>query len=240
MSEYKSKIALFAAIAVVAAVGLAAVISVFPTGGNTGTTSSPQTLGSSTFQATTTNEVGVTTQTDFFNLQGPIPLVTLGPQNSSFALTYSARSLKAANLTFSLSESYMNVYTNGTQWVSYSRPCASSSSTSTSSQPTGSMSNVTVITITETAVPIPCGLPPNSGWGPTNGTVVDRYVKLTSSEISVAVQPSTISANQTVNLRATVSLHLKPGVYELDVFFGVESSSPFEYESSWFPVIVNP
>jgi hypothetical protein len=57
----------------------------------------------------------------------------------------------------------------------------------------------------------------------------------------VSVLPTTIPANETENLSVTISLNLKPGVYFIGIFFGVQSSGPVPFEFSSlnpFPVIV--
>jgi hypothetical protein len=229
MSEYKKEIGVAGAIAVIVALGIGLfAFAAFPNGQTTATSPGSQ---------TTTSMVGPT-QVNNLNLQGPVSLVTLNPQNTTFTLTYVATTLSSpVNLSFNLSESYVNIYTNGTEWISLSRPCTSATMGSQSSV---SESATVVTTTVATASEIPCGEPPGSGFAPVNGTVVDRYAKLGQDEISVSISPSSIPAGQTENLQITIALHLKPGVYVLGVFFGVESSGPFEYASLQpFPVVVN-
>lgn len=215
-------------IAVALLVGLIAV-DVFPSGnkGIETTTTLTQSLSSQTSQGVTLH----TTLRYDFSLSGPIPLLTL-TQNETFLLTENATTLSSpASLAFNLSQSYVDVYTNGTQWVSFSQPCRSSSTSSS-----GGIHNSASVS---TMISLPCGQPPNSGWAPVNGSAASRHVALTSNVVQVSLRPSTFVANQEGALQLNITLNLKPGVYIVGLSLGVNTGSNFEISAlAPFPIIV--
>jgi hypothetical protein len=175
-----------------------------------------------------------------FSLKGPVPLVTITPQNNTFTVTYNASTLSSpvTSLSFNLSQSYATVYTDGTEWVPYSQACGSSlESSSPSESVTSQTSSFSVSTIIVTGNS--CAYPATLGWAPVNGTAIVQYLKLNSSQVELSVLPTTVTANQTVNLQFTITLNLKPGVYDIELGLGVQTSSFFEFSDlNPFPVIV--
>jgi hypothetical protein len=69
----------------------------------------------------------MTTEQNDFTLKGPTPLVTVTPQNNTFTLSYNATTLSSpvSSLSFSLNQSWVMIFTNGTEWVPYSQACSS-------------------------------------------------------------------------------------------------------------------
>jgi hypothetical protein len=241
MSEYKKRIAMFAVIAVLAAAGLAAAISaISPQGGITSTQiTSPR----GTTTSTQLTSVELPPQQNDFSLKGPVPLVTVSPRNNTFTLTYSATTLgfPVTDISFNLSESYVAIYTNETEWARYSQVCSSSSSseesTLSSEGSMGQASVTSVSVVTETGEP--CDSSPAPGWVPVNGSAVQQYAKLNPNEVEMSVQPTTIAANETVSLQFRITLNLKPGVYAIGLALGVQTTSLFEFSRlNPFPVIV--
>ena len=223
MSKVKREIAILAVVVVFVAVGLALYVGFSSVKGPANSVT--QTGETSTLQSIEQNDFGI---------QGPIPLLTLTPQNETFVLEYNATTLSSAvALTFNQSQSYATVYTNGTGWVSFSQPCSSSEITSSSGQSV--TSGASVVTVSG----IPCGQPPNSGWTPVNGTVVTPRMTFNTNEIQVSLQPASFGADQNGSLHVTVTLNLRPGVYAIRLAFGVQMGTTFEISSpSSFPVIV--
>ncbi len=189
--------------------------------------------------------VNTSTQQNDFTLDGPVPLVTITPQNSTFTLTYTATTLGSPviSLSFNLSQSYVTIYTNGTEWVPYSQACSSilESSSSDESVPSQASYSVSVITVSG-----PCYSQPAPGWIPVNGTAVNQYEALTgrnSSQVELSVTPTTTPVNQTVSLLFTITLNLKPGIYVIGLALGVQTTNAyggfFEYSDlNPLPVIV--
>jgi hypothetical protein len=184
------------------------------------------------------------TQQNDFTLTGPVPLVTVTPGNNTFTLAYTASTLGSpvTTLSFSLSQSYVAIYTNGTEWVSYSQACSSGlESTSPSETVTGQASGYSVSVI---AVPAsPCNSPPAPGWVPVNGSAIDSYAKLNSSQVDLSVNPAATPANHTVSLQFTITLNLRRGIYVVGLALGVQTTNAygwfFEYSDlNPFPVIV--
>ncbi len=187
-----------------------------------------------------TSAAGSSARPGDFSLKGPIPLVTITPENNTFTLTYNATTLSSpvTNLSFNLSQSYVTIYTNGTEWVAYSQACGSSSQSSSSGGSVASQSSISsgsVVTVTGNS----CDYPATLGWAPVNGTAVDRYAKLNSSQVELSVLPTAVAANQTVSLQFTITLNLKPGVYDIGLGLGVQTTTFFEFSDlNPFPVIV--
>jgi hypothetical protein len=191
---------------------------------------------SSTFQPFEPND---------FTLKGPVPVLTVTPQNNTFTLSYNATTLSipVTTLSFSLNQSWVGIYTNGTEWVPYSQACSSilESSSSDESVPSQASYSVSFITVSG-----PCYNPPAPGWIPVNGTAIDAYEQLTelnSSQVQLSVAPTMAPANQTVSLQFTITLNLKPGIYVIDLALGVQTTNAnggfFEYSDlNPFPVIV--
>jgi len=185
------------------------------------------------------------TQQNDFTLKGPVPLVTISPLNNTFTLTYNATTLSSpvTDLSFNLSQSYITIYINGTQWVPYSQACSSSLESSSSGENVTSQASgysVSVITVSG-----PCYNPPAPGWIPVNGTAVDQRATLNSSQVELSVTPTTTPANQTVTLQFTITLNLNPGVYVIGLALGVQTTNAyggfFEYSDlNPFPVIAKP
>ena len=198
---------------------------------------SPQSSGTG---ARSTSEANSSAPPGDFSLKGPVPLVTITPENNAFTLTYTATTLSSpvTDLSFNLSQSYVTVYTNGTEWVAYSQACGSSlqsSSSGGSVASQSSISSVSVITVTGNS----CDYPATLRWAPVNGTAVDRYAKLNSSQVELSVLPTAVAANQTVSLQFTITLNLKPGVYDIGLGLGVQTTTFFEFSDlNPFPVIV--
>jgi hypothetical protein len=212
------------------------------TGGSaTQTTSITQTVSaapsSSVFQTTTSHLAVASTTMNFFNIEPQFHLLTITPQNHTFTFTYNVTTwYSAVTLTFDQSKSYAQVYTNGTVWESTSRPCSSNTIASTSVANSTSRTSVTI------TVDLRCGQPPNTGWNPVNGTLVNPQMEFTSSEIQVSLQPDSFAASYAGTLRVTVNLNLKPGVYYLILVLGVQTK-PSAAISSWaqvpaIPIIV--
>jgi hypothetical protein len=184
-------------------------------------------------------------QPNDFTLKGPVPLVTVTPQNNTFTLSYNATTLSSpvTALSFSLNLSWVGIYTNGTEWVPYSQACSSilgSSSSSDESVPSQASYSVSFFTVSG-----PCYNPPAPGWIPINGTAIDAYEQLTelnSSQVRLSVTPTAAPANQTVSLQFTITLNAKPGIYVIGLALGVQSTNAhggfFEYSDlNPFPVI---
>jgi hypothetical protein len=77
------------------------------------------------------------------------------------------------------------------------------------------------------------------GWAPVNGSAVESYQEPNSNQIQLSVVPTAIAANQTVSLRFTITLNLRPGVYDIGLGLGVHTSHFFEYSDlNPFPVVV--
>ncbi len=182
-------------------------------------------------------------QPNDFTLKGPVPLLTITPQNNTFTTSYNATTLSSpvTSLSFSLNQSWVMIFTNGTEWVPYSQACStqSSSEESVPSQTTGYSVSVTTVSGA-------CYNPPAPGWIPVNGTTVKEYgqvTELNSSQVELSVVPTTAPANQTVSLLFTITLNLQPGVYVIELALGVQISNAnggyFEYAGlPPFPVIV--
>jgi hypothetical protein len=171
-----------------------------------------------------------------FSLEGPVPLVTVTPQNDTFTLTYNATTLTSpvTDVSFNLSQSYITVYTDGTEWVPYSQACASSSEPSSSSESVTGQTLVSTSTVTGNS----CAYPATLGWAPVNGSAVVQYLKPNSSQVELSVQPTTLAANQVVSLQFTITLNLKPGIYDIGLGLGVQTGSFFELSNlNPFPVI---
>jgi hypothetical protein len=175
-----------------------------------------------------------------FSLEGPVPLVTITPENHTFTLTYNATTLSnpVTNLSFSLNQSYVTTYSSGTEWVPYAQACGSSSKSSPSSETATSQSSgssVSVVTVSANS----CGYPATLGWAPVNGVAFDQYAKLNSSQVELSVLPTAVAADKTVSLQFTITLNLKPGVYDIGLGLGVQTTSFFEFtDLNPFPVIV--
>jgi len=183
-------------------------------------------IGSPASQTATTFLAVAQTTRNLFNTEGRVHLFTVTPRNNTFTLTYNATTwYSPVTLTFNQSKSYAQVYTNGTQWVSTSQPCKSNPATSSTLPNNTSRASVTT-TITVT-VDLRCGQPPNTGWNPVNGTLVDPRKGFTPNEIQVSLKPTTFAANYVGSLQVTVTLNLKPGVYEIALVLGVQTGSSF-------------
>jgi hypothetical protein len=187
-----------------------------------------------------------TTGQNDFNLKGPVPLLTVTPQNDTFTLAYNATTLSSTvnSLSFSLNQSWVMIFTNGTEWVPYSRACSSIlESSSEESLPSQASYSVSFTTVSG-----PCYNPPAPGWIPVNGTTVKDYgqvTELNSSQVELSVAPNTAPPNQTVSLLFTITLNLKPGIYVIELALGVQTTNAyggfFEYADLYpFPVIVKP
>ena len=187
-----------------------------------------------------------TTEQNDFNLKGPVPLLTVTPQNDTFTLAYDATTLSSTvtSLSFSLNQSWVMIFTNGTEWVPYSRACSSIlESSSEESLPSQASYSVSFTTVSG-----PCYNPPAPGWIPVNGTTVKDYgqvTELNSSQVELSVAPNTAPPNQTVSLLFTITLNLKPGIYVIELALGVQTTNAyggfFEYADLYpFPVIVKP
>ena len=187
-----------------------------------------------------------TTEQNDFNLKGPVPLLTVTPQNDTFTLAYDATTLSSTvtSLSFSLNQSWVMIFTNGTEWVPYSRACSSIlESSSEESLPSQASYSVSFTTVSG-----PCYNPPAPGWIPVNGTTVKAYgqvTELNSSQVELSVAPNTAPPNQTVSLLFTITLNLKPGIYVIELALGVQTTNAyggfFEYADLYpFPVIVKP
>jgi len=187
-----------------------------------------------------------TTEQNDFNLKGPVPLLTITPQNDTFTLAYNATTLSSTvtSLSFSLNQSWVMVFTNGTEWVPYSQACSSIlESSSEESVPSQASYSVSFTTVSG-----PCYNPPAPGWIPVNGTTVKDYgqvTELNSSQVELSVAPNTAPPNQTVSLLFTITLNLKPGIYVIELALGVQTTNAyggfFEYADLYpFPVIVKP
>ena len=187
-----------------------------------------------------------TTEQNDFNLKGPVPLLTVTPQNDTFTLAYSATTLSSTvnSLSFSLNQSWVMIFTNGTEWVPYSQACSSIlESSSEESLPSQASYSVSFTTVSG-----PCYNPPAPGWIPVNGTTVKDYgqvTELNSSQVELSVAPNTAPPNQTVSLLFTITLNLKPGIYVIELALGVQTTNAyggfFEYADLYpFPVIVKP
>jgi len=224
-SEHRRRTAVFVIAAVLVVAGIAAVaLEVYPGGG----------------QTTISNH---TTQRNDFTLEGPVPLLTITPQNNTFTLTYNATTLSspATAISFSLNQSYAAIYTNGTEWATYSQACSSILESSSSEESVPSQASgysVSFITVSG-----PCYNPPSPGWIPVNGTAVESYAHLNSSQVELSVAPTSTPANRTMTLQFTITLNLKPGVYAIRLAVGVQTTSSyggfFEYADLYpFPVIV--
>jgi len=187
-----------------------------------------------------------TTEQNDFNLKGPVPLLTVTPQNDTFTLAYDATTLSSTvtSLSFSLNQSWVMIFTNGTEWVPYSQACSSIlDSSSEESVPSQASYSVSFTTVSG-----PCYNPPAPGWIPVNGTTVKDYgqvTELNSSQVELSVAPNTAPPNQTVSLLFTITLNLKPGIYVIELALGVQTTNAyggfFEYADLYpFPVIVKP
>jgi len=186
-----------------------------------------------------------TTEQNDFNLKGPVPLLTVTPQNDTFTLAYNATTLSSTvnSLSFSLNQSWVMIFTNGTEWVPYSQACSSILESSASEESVPSQASYSV---SFTTVSGPCYNPPAPGWIPVNGTTVKDYgqvTELNSSQVELSVAPNTAPPNQTVNLLFTITLNLKPGIYVIELALGVQTTNAdgvfFEYSHlNPFPVIV--
>lgn len=180
-----------------------------------------------------------------FTLKGPVPPVTVTPQNDTFTLSYNATTLSSpvTSLSFSLNQSWVMIFTNGTEWVPYLQACSSILESSSSEQSVPSQASYSV---SFTTVSGPCYNPPAPGWIPVNGTTVKQYgqvTELNSSQVELSVAPTTAPANQTVSLLFTVTLNLKPGIYVIELALGVQTTNAdggfFEYSHlNPFPVTV--
>jgi hypothetical protein len=173
-----------------------------------------------------------------FTLQGPVPLVTVTPQNDTFTVTYNATTLSdpVTSLSFNLSQSYFTLYTDGTEWVPYSQACGSASKSLSSSESTTSFSMSTA-----TVAGNSCAYPATLGWAPVNGSAVAQYLRLNSSQVQMSVLPTSLPANHTGSLQFTITINLKPGVYDIGLGLGVQTSSFFEFSDlNPFPVVVKP
>jgi hypothetical protein len=187
----------------------------------------------------------MTTEQNDFTLKGPTPLVTVTPQNNTFTLSYNATTLSSpvSSLSFSLNQSWVMIFTNGTEWVPYSQACSSILDSSSSEESVPSQASYSV---SFTTVSGPCYNPPAPGWIPVNGTTVKEYgqvTELNSSQVELSVAPTTAPANQTVSLLFTITLNLKPGIYVIELALGVQTTNAdgrvFEYSHlNPFPVIV--
>jgi hypothetical protein len=242
MSEYKKRIAVFAVVAVLAAAGLAVAVNTLSLGGKT---SSTPTLGYTASSSTvlSTSTMFTTAQNDF-TFNGPAPLVVITPHNNTFTLTYRATTLSGpVALSLNLSQSWITTYTNGTEWITLSQACSTSSQQTTSS---GNVTNQTSVTFTSitvvTVTGAPCGVSPAPGWVPVNGSAIKERVEPSASQVQMSVAPSSISANQTVTVQFTITLTLKPGVYAVGLALGVIMAgaySGFEFSDlNPFPVVV--
>ena len=188
-----------------------------------------------------------TTEQNDFNLKGPVPLLTVTPQNDTFTLAYNATTLSSTvnSLSFSLNQSWVMIFTNGTEWVPYSQACSSILESSASEESVPSQASYSV---SFTTVSGPCYNPPAPGWIPVNGTTVKDYgqvTELNSSQVELSVAPNTAPPNQTVSLLFTITLNLKPGIYVIELALGVQTTNAyggfFEYADLYpFPVIVKP
>ena len=224
MSEYKKEIAALTIVAVLVAVGLAVGINTMSSTLSTSAISLPTTsiTSSPTTSATVTTQTLFlgTTQQDVFSATESNPLLVITPQNRTFVVTYDVMAKSPTVLSFNASQSYAIVYTNGTNWVSYSEPCSSQTTSSVGGNAGGQMVNV--------ISKVPCGQPPGSGWAAVNGSIAYRETPLTQGDAQVSIEPVTITANQAQTLRITVTLGLKPGVYSLGLVINVRAGNLFE------------
>jgi len=206
---------------------------VFPN--ETTTTILSRTVVSSTFYNSAVNTQG------YIGIAGEVPLVKISGEEGVFNLTFTATtSVTPVSLAFDLNQSFLTTYTNGTEWISASKVCDTSSSQTSSNigQPGIGITSVTTITATPTS----CNSSPVLGWAVVNGSVADQNVELKSDEVSLSVAPVTIAANQTVRLQLQITLHLKPGVYAIELALGIQTANDDEgfevFDLSPLPIIV--
>jgi hypothetical protein len=234
------------AIIIVAAAGVLVI-----TGQPSANTTHPSPLSTqSTIPSTTTSATTLQLQTTQtlpanFTVAGKVPYLVITPHNNTFTLT---ENVTANNYPLSLSydqaDSYTVQYSNGTQWLSTSRPCGTGISglpTTTTSTSTNSSSTTTqTVTSVITTTGIPCGSP-NGEWYPVNGTVITPYSKVSSSEVQLTVQPTTIPAHTTSEVQVTVTIEMHPGVYavSLEIFIQTPGEVPsVNYSLGYAPLIV--
>jgi len=189
---------------------------------------------SSTFYNSAVNTEG------YIGIAGQVPLVKISGEEGAFNITFTATTSETpVSLAFDLNQSFITTYTKGTEWISASKVCTTSSQTSGDiGNPGTSTTSVTTIT----AAPTPCNSSPVPGWAVVNGSVVDQNILLKSGEVSLSVAPATIAANQATILQLRITLHLTPGVYAIELALGVQTANnakDFEvYDLNALPVIV--
>ena len=140
-----------------------------------------------------------TTSRNDFTLQGPIPLITLTPHNSTFTLYYNATTLDfpVASLSLALDQSFVTIYTNGTEWVPSLQACSSQQAASSTSNTVRQNQSGTITSVVTITVSGPCYVPPGPNWSPVNGSLVSNRAPLNSSQVQLSTAPDSLPANAT-------------------------------------------
>lgn len=172
------------------------------------------------------------------SVHGGVPYLAVSPQNHTFTLQYSITAYQYPITLSYDSSSYLMQYTNGTTWLSFSRPCSTDNSSQTGKS---SASSASIIQGSLSASHgVPCGEPPGSGWSATNGSLVDGHIALTNSDLEVTIAPVSLSPGQTELVNITVSITLAPGVYAVNLVIDTSASNSqtMAYNLGPIPVVV--
>lgn len=171
-----------------------------------------------------------------FTIAGEIPYLVITPQNRTFTLTYTVTAYNyTLNLSYDQAYSYAVQYSNGTQWLSTSRPCQTGG---IGSVPSTNTTYTTTTVITSTV--IACGSP-NAEWYPVNGTVISPNLGVNASNVQLSIQPTSIPAHATQQIQVKISILMHPGVYAINLGLDIQlpgSSRPVQYLLGYTPLIV--
>lgn len=224
MAEYKKEIAFGSVLAILVVMALASAVIYLPLG-QPNSSSNGRTL-------VTTQEVPSN-----FSVSGEIPYLVVSPQNNTFVLTYSVTAYNySLNLSYDQAYSYAVQYSNGTQWLSTSRPCQTGGTNSVPSSNTSSYTSTTAMATTG----IPCGSS-NGEWYPVNGTVILPHLDISASYVQLSIQPTSVPAHATQQIQVRVSIEMHPGMYAINLAMDIQaqgSSRPVQYLLGYMPLIV--